>query len=97
MAVAGVFAEADVGDDQQLRHGGLDLADGALDDAVGGVGLRANLVLLGGDAEQDHAADAERGDLAGLVGEGVAAATAYWPGIERIGVGSRIVSATKSG
>ncbi len=59
MAVAGVFAIADVGHHQQLRDFALHRADGLLHDAVIGISARCDLVLGLGNAEQNHAADAE--------------------------------------
>ena len=60
MPVAGVFAIANVGDDQQTGDLAADGADGALHDAIVGVGARSHFVLAFRQAEQDHAADAER-------------------------------------
>ena len=60
VAVAGVFAIADVGDDQQLGGFAAHGADGVLHDAVVGVGAGGHFVLGFRQAEQDHAADAER-------------------------------------
>ena len=45
---------------------GLDGARGELDDALVVPGARALLVLVGGQAEEQDARDAERGALAGL-------------------------------
>ena len=59
VAVARVLAEADVGDQRQSRHLGPHGAECALHDAVGVPGARALLVLLLGDAEQQHRADPE--------------------------------------
>ena len=70
MAVAGVFAVTDVGDDNDPLAFGLDGADRALDDAVGGVGSGGDFVFVFGDAEEDDGADAERlGFLTFLDGE----------------------------
>ena len=55
VAVAHEFAEAHVGDDEQAGHARLQRADGALHDAVVGVGLRGALVLVRWDAEKEHA------------------------------------------
>ena len=46
MAVAGVFAQADVGDDEQFRIGLLEAGHGLLHDAVGGVGPAADRVFF---------------------------------------------------
>ena len=67
VAVRGVLAQADVGDDEQVGVRLLDRARGELDDALVVVGARALLVLLGRDAEQQHRRDAERVRLAGLL------------------------------
>ena len=64
--VAGVLAIADVGHHQQLRHLLFDGADGALHNAVVGVGARGGLVLRLREAEQNDAADAERLHLRAL-------------------------------
>ena len=60
VAVARVLAQAHVGDDEQVGVGVLDRARGELDDALVVPGARALLVLVGGDAEQQHGGDAER-------------------------------------
>ena len=71
MAVVGVFAEADVGHQQQLRGSLLGHADGLGDDAGVAGGIAAGGVFLGGDAEEDHAAQAQFGGLADFVGQQV--------------------------
>ncbi|MCJ1486614.1 hypothetical protein MMC06_006792 [Schaereria dolodes] len=82
--VAGVFAEADVGDDEQAGKAGFDQLDGLDDGAVGVVGGGAEGVFragLEGHAEEDDGAETfadEGGEVAGefveaaavLVGEG---------------------------
>ncbi len=60
VAVAGVLAIAHVGDHQQLGRLAADGADGALDDAIVVVGARGHFVLGFRQAEENHAADAER-------------------------------------
>ena len=60
VAVAGVFAVADVGHDQQVGGFAADGADGALHDAIVVIGAGRHFVLRFRQAEQDHAADAER-------------------------------------
>ena len=69
MAVARVLAEADVGDEHELRVRGVERAERALDDAV--VVPRAGrlLVLLLRDAEKQKGLDAERDELTGLAHE----------------------------
>ena len=63
MAVRGVFAEADVCDDDERLcfAGGLDCAEASLDDAVGCPGSGALLVFFGGNAEEQNSADSEIG------------------------------------
>ena len=56
MPVAGVFAQAHVGDDDQVRVSGLQRAGGLLHDAVVGVGTAAEFVLVRGDAEEQDRA-----------------------------------------
>ena len=58
--VARVLAEADVGEQRQAGHLGPQRAQRALHDAVVVPGARALLVLLLGDAEQQHRPHAER-------------------------------------
>ena len=69
MAVVGVLAAADVGDDDQRRRGALDRPDRLLHDAVIGVAAGGDGVLLGRQAEEQHAGDAQAGDLLDLGGE----------------------------
>src|SRR5205809_361452 len=66
VTVAGVLAEAHVGDDEQIRHGVLHGADRLLDDAVVGVGFRPAGVLVVGQAEHQHRGDAVARDVLGL-------------------------------
>ena len=58
--VARVLAQADVGHDDEVGVRVLDRARGELHDALVVPRARALLVLVGGDAEQQHAAEAER-------------------------------------
>ena len=67
VAVARVLAQAHVGHDEQVGVGLLDRADRELDDALVVVGARALLVLVVGDAEQQHGRDAEGGGGARLL------------------------------
>ena len=67
VAVVGVLAEADVGEDEQLGVRRLDRARGELDRAVVVPGAGAVGVLLGGDAEEQDGRDAERVGGAGLL------------------------------
>ena len=67
VTVAGVFAEADVGDDEQLRHLFLEGGDRHLDDALLVVGAGAGFVLLRRDAEQQHPGDAQLPHLLGFL------------------------------
>lgn len=66
VAVVGVLAHADVGDDRQPRHLFLQGPDRLLNDAVLGVGVAANGVLGLGDAEQDHRRHSQFINLLGL-------------------------------
>ena len=59
MAVAGILAEADVGDDRQVRHLVLDGLDRVLHNALVGVALAADLILMLGNAEEDDRGNAE--------------------------------------
>ncbi len=63
VAMRGVFAKTNVGDDYERLcfGGGLDGSESSLDDAVGCPGAAALLVFLGGDAEEQHATDAQIG------------------------------------
>ena len=62
VAVAGVLAAADVGQEQQVRVPRAQPPERPLDDAVLGEVLRPDLVLGRGQAEQDDRGDAERAD-----------------------------------
>src|SRR5450755_1091752 len=62
MPVAGVFTQANVGDDQRIRCLGLQTPDRLLDDALLGVCLRAYLVLLVGDAKEQYGWNAQARD-----------------------------------
>ena len=59
MAVARILAEADVGDDGQVRHLVLDGLDRMLHDPLVGVAFAADLVLVLGNAEEDDRGNAE--------------------------------------
>lgn len=54
VAVAHVFAQADVGDDVERGPAMLEAAHGFLYDTVLGIGAAGLFVLLGRDAEKDH-------------------------------------------
>ena len=71
VTVARVLAQADVGEHEQLGVRRLDRARGELDHALVVPGARALLVLLGRQAEQQHARDPERGGGARLVDRAV--------------------------
>src|SRR5207245_1299861 len=64
--VAGVAAEAHVGDDEQIRRGVRHGAGRLLDDAVVGVGFRPAGVFVGGQTEHQHRGDAVARDVLGL-------------------------------
>ena len=59
MAVAGVFVQADIADDHQVRQGLLHRAHGALHDAVRIVCARAHFILAFRNAKENHGGDAE--------------------------------------
>ena len=67
VAVVGVFAKAHVGQQQQAWHRFLERGQGALNDAVIGVGVRAEGVLMVGNAEQNDAGDAQIPNLPALL------------------------------
>jgi hypothetical protein len=58
MPVAHVFAQADIGDDQQAGQFFLQQPDGLLDDAVARIGAGGPFILARGNAEQQHRGDA---------------------------------------
>lgn len=58
VAVAHVFAEADVGNDEEIGEFLFEEADGLLDDAIFGVGPGGFGVFGFGDAEEEDGADA---------------------------------------
>ena len=66
VAVARVLAQAHVGDHEQVGVGVLDGPRGELDDALVVPGARALVVLVGRDAEEQHAGQPERARLARL-------------------------------
>ena len=66
VAVRGVLAEADVGEQEQLGEARPQRTERLLDDPVGDPGTRAVVVLLLGDAEQDHGLDAGAEQLLAL-------------------------------
>ena len=66
VAVARVLAEADVGDHEQLRDGGLERPDRQLDRPVLVPGARPGFVLLGRQPEQEHGGHSEGRQLARL-------------------------------
>ena len=66
MAVAGVLAQADVGDHHQVGHFALHGTHGELHDAVVGVGARAQLVFRFRDAKEEYRRQAELAHLAAL-------------------------------
>ena len=68
MAVVGVLAQADVGPDRQVRGGLANARDGLRHRPVGIPGRRAAGVLGVGNAEEQHRADAERGQRRRLAG-----------------------------
>ena len=71
VAVAGVLAEADVGDDEQVGVVLLQVAHGGLDRRLVVVGLGPDLVLVLGNTEQQHRPDALLHRLADLFDQAV--------------------------
>jgi hypothetical protein len=69
--VRGVFAEADVREEDEPRHPFAERAQRLLDDPVVVVGARAGLVLLLRDPEEDHGRDPGAVRGLGLVAEAV--------------------------
>ena len=65
VAVGGVGAEADVGDDGEVGSGVLDSADGLLHGAVGSAGIGAGVVFVARAAEENDARDAQCGGFGG--------------------------------
>ena len=73
VAVVGVLVDAEVGDEHHLVADlGAQVGERELHDAVGIPGAGALGVLVGGHAEEDHAGDAEGGELADLLAERLA-------------------------
>jgi hypothetical protein len=68
--VVGVLAQAHICHHQQLGHSLLDRARGQLHDALAIPRAGAVRVLLGGQPEQHHRGDPQRGRLLGLVDRG---------------------------
>ena len=66
MAVAGVFAQAHVGDHEQIELRFANRFDRALHGAMRGSRLRAGLVLVFRQAEQNHAGNSQVRDFAAL-------------------------------
>ena len=85
VAVVGVGAQADVGDDDHLGHGVLDRRDRGLDDTVRVVAGAGARVLVVGDAEQQDRRDAGRERAAGRAGAMRSGDWRAWPGSEAIG------------
>ena len=69
MAMVRVFAQADIGDDDQVGRGGLDGAHGLLDDAVRRKILQADGIFGRGDAEEHHGRNAQRNNFARFGGQ----------------------------
>ena len=61
----GVLAEADVADDDKLRHGLLDCGNSSLHGALGIPCGRADLILVLGQSEHFDGRNAERSELFG--------------------------------
>ncbi len=61
VAVVGVFAEADVGDNEKLWQPVFEGASGLLDDAVRIEVFKSHRVFRGGEAKKDHGRNAQSG------------------------------------
>jgi len=75
MAVARVFAEADIADDEDVGVGVLEAAYGLLDDAIGRPGTAALFVLGGREAEEEDCRELQSGQGFGFGGDGIEAET----------------------
>ena len=71
MAVVGVFAAADVGNQQQVGGGLLGDANRFGNDPRIAHGVGSGGVFFGGDAEENHAAEAQLCHLANFLGQQV--------------------------
>jgi len=69
MAMAGVFAQADIGAHRERRGRILQLLDGPLDDAVLGMRPRTLRILLVGQPEKDDGVHSQPHALLGLFGQ----------------------------
>ena len=69
VAVVRIFAEADVGDDDETELGLADCGDRALHGAIRRGCFRAGRVLALGQAEENHGGNAQIGDFAALLGD----------------------------
>ena len=87
MAMIGVFAEAHVGDDDEIGRGVLNGADGAWNDRR--LSLKLSLPrqsLHFGDAEEDHGGNAQLGDFFGFRRQLDRPSVAKSPGMDLIGI-----------
>ncbi len=71
VAVVGVLAGADIGNDYHLRQPFLDLPDGPLDDAVRCIGFGRLAVFCGRDTKEDHRPDTGVLETLAVVGDPV--------------------------
>src|SRR4029450_1533280 len=78
VAVRGVLAQADVGQQQQLRKAAAQLAQGALPDTVLGPRAGPFVVLLVGDAEENDRLHAEAHELFHFARDVVDTEAAEW-------------------
>jgi len=83
VAVVGVLAEAEVGQEHEIGVAGLELAEGLLDDAVLGVSARGLGVLMRRNAEQDGAG-MPRERASSTASMRVSTEYWCWPGMEEM-------------
>jgi hypothetical protein len=65
------FAEADIGDHEEIGEGFFEGANRSLDDTVFGIGLGSDGVFDGGDSEEEDGVDAVGVSVGGLLEDGV--------------------------
>jgi len=71
VSMAHKFAEAHIGDYEEVGEGFLEGANRSLDDTVFGIGLRSNGVFDGGDSEEEDGVDAVGVSVGGFLEDGV--------------------------
>ena len=71
VSMAHKFAEADIGDDEEIGEGFFEGANRSLDDAVFGIGLGSDGVFDGGDSEEEDGVDAVGVSVGGFLEDGI--------------------------